>query len=76
MLSVEDGAALIMNATIQKYEDKFEVDFPLYEHLDLTRGDGYDVSISGAKSLAAFIETRIKNNDPVEIPEGYEDRMY
>ncbi|MFZ2381194.1 hypothetical protein [Leuconostoc falkenbergense] len=76
MLFVEDGAALIMNAAIQKYEDNFNVDFPLYEHLDITRGDGYDVSISGAKSLATLIETCIKNNDPVEIPEGYEDRMY
>ena len=76
MVFVEDGAALIMNAAIQKYEDNFNVDFPLYEHLDITRGDGYDVSISGAKSLATLIETCIKNNDPVEIPEGYEDRMY
>lgn len=76
MLFVEDGAALIMDAAIQKYEDNFKVDFPLYEHLDLTRGGGYDISISGANRLAAFIETHIKNNDPVEIPEGYEDRMY
>lgn len=76
MLFVEDGAAPIMDAAIQKYEDNFNVDFPLYEHLDLTRGDGYDVSISGANSLAAFIETCIKNNDPVEIPEGYEERDY
>lgn len=76
MLFVEDGAAQIMDAAIQEYEDKFETIFPLYEHLDLTRSDGYDVSISGAKNLSAFIETRIKNNDPVEIPEGYEDRVY
>lgn len=76
MLFVEDGAALIMNAAIQRYEDNFKVDFPLYEHLDITRSDGYDVSISGAKNLATFIETRIKNNDPVEIPEGYADRLY
>lgn len=76
MLFVEDGAALIMDAAIQKYEDNFKVSFPLYEHLNITRGDGYDVSISGANSLAAFIETCIKNNDPVEIPEGYEDRVY
>ena len=76
MLYVEDGAAQIMNAAIQKYEDKFKDDFPLYEHLDITSGDGYDVSISGANSLAEFIETRIKNNNPVEIPEGYEDRVY
>ena len=76
MLCVEDGAALIMNAAIQNYEDNFKADFPLYEHLDLTRGGGYDVSISGAKSLAAFIETRIKNNDPVEIPDEYENRVY
>lgn len=76
MLFVEDGAALIMNAAIQRYEDNFKVDFPLYEHLDITRSDGYDVSISGAKNLAIFIETRIKNNDPVEIPEGYADRLY
>lgn len=76
MLYVEDGAAQIMNAAIQKYEDKFNVDFPLYEHLDITSSDEYDVSISGANSLAEFIETRIKNNDPVEIPEGYEDRVY
>jgi hypothetical protein len=73
---VEDGAAQIMDAAIYKYEDEFEIDFPLYEYLDITRGDGYDISISGAKSLAAFIETRIKNNDPVEIPQGYEDRVY
>lgn len=76
MLFVEDGAALIMDAAIQKYEDNFNVDFPLYEHLDITRGDGYDVSISGANSLATFIETRIKNNNPVEIPDEYEDRVY
>ena len=76
MLFVEDGAALIMANAMQKYEDIFNVDFPLYEHLDLTRGDGYDVSISGANNLATFIEKCIKNNDPVEIPEGYEDRVY
>lgn len=76
MLFVEDGAALIMNAAIQRYEDNFKVDFPLYEHLDITRSNGYDVSISGANNLAVFIETRIKNNDPVEIPEGYADRLY
>lgn len=76
MLYVEDGAAQIMNAAIQKYEDKFNADFPLYEHLDITSGNEYDVSISGANNLAEFIETRIKNNDPVEIPEGYEDRVY
>ena len=76
MLFVEDGAAQIIDAAIQNYADKFETDFPLYEHLNLTRGDGYDVSISGAKSLAKFIGTCIKNNDPVEIPDGYEERLY
>jgi len=76
MLFVEDGAAQIMDAAIQKYEDKFETIFPLYEHLNLTRGGKYDVSISGAKSLVTFIEKCIKNNDPVEIPDGYEERLY
>ncbi|KRN82890.1 hypothetical protein IV87_GL001844 [Pediococcus ethanolidurans] len=73
---MEDGAALIMNAAIQRYEDKFEVDFPLYEHLDLTSGDGYDVSAAGAKRLSTFIDGRIEADAPVEIPEGYEDRLY
>lgn len=76
MLFVEDGAALIMDAAIQRYEDNFKVDFPLYEHLDITRSNGYDVSIAGAKRLSTFIDGRIEADAPVEIPEGYADRLY
>jgi hypothetical protein len=76
MMFVEDGAGEIFDKALEKYEKHFGKIFPHYEYHDITSTDGYTVSIKGAKRLAEFIDKRIKDNDPVEIPEGYEDRLY
>ena len=50
--------------------------FPIYEFITLTCGGGYDFSVFGARKLEVFIEERMKMNQPVAIPVGYEDRIY
>ena len=76
MFAAEEGAMGIVDAAVEKYEEHFEQEFPLYEFTRLTSEGEYDFSIAGAKRLEKFIEGRIKDNKPVNIPEGYEYRKY
>lgn len=76
MFSAEEGAMGIIDTVVEKYEEHFEQEFPLYEFTRLTSEGEYDFSKAGAKRLEKFIEGRIKDNNPVKIPEGYEDRKY
>ena len=76
LFTAEVGAMSIIDAIVEKYEIHFELTFPLYEFIRTTSSDDYDFSIAGAKRLEKFIEGRIKDNKPVKIPDGYEDRKY
>ena len=76
MFAAEEGAMGIVDAAVEKYEEHFEQEFPLYEFTRLTSEGEYDFSIAGAKRLEKFIEGRIKDNKPVKVPEGYEYRKY
>ncbi|MCO5404442.1 hypothetical protein [Enterococcus faecalis] len=76
MFSAEDGAMALIEPAVEKYESHFGKTFPLYEYIDMTQSEGWDFSVEGGKKLTAFIEERIKNDDPVEIPADYEDRTY
>lgn len=72
----EDGAGPIIDQAVEKYENHFEEQFPLYEYLDMTRDDTYDFSIKGANKLKDFVDNRISEDKPVKIPEGYHERLY
>jgi len=76
MFSAEDGAMGIINPAVEKYEEHFKRIFPLYEYIYLTKSKKYDFSIDGAKKLVDLIEKCVAVNEPVPIPEGYEDRVY
>lgn len=76
MLSVEDGAAEILKAATDKYEQAFQEDFPIFEYVYMTSGNGYNISIAGAKRLNEFIKKRIADKQPVKIPDGYNERVY
>ena len=76
LFTAEVGAMSIIDAAVEKYEEHFEQEFPLYEFTRLTSEGEYDFSIAGAKRLEKFIDGRIKDNKPVMIPDGYEDRKY
>ncbi|MDB1690576.1 hypothetical protein PMV44_01785 [Enterococcus casseliflavus] len=76
MFTSEDGAYPMISRAVDKYEAHFDSVFPLYEYISITAGNGYDFSIKGAIKFEAFIDDRIKSNEPVEIPEGYEERLY
>lgn len=76
MIVVEKGAGEIVDKALKDYENHFEQRFPLYEHLGKTRNEKYDISLSGAKSLTAFINKRITDDQPVRIPQGYAERVY
>ena len=76
LFTAEVGAMSIIDATVEKYEGHFEQEFPLYEFTRLTSNGEYDFSIAGAKRLEKFIDVRIKDNNPVKIPDGYEYRKY
>ena len=76
LFAAEEGAMGIVDAAVEKYEEHFEQEFPLYEFTRLTSEGEYDFSIAGAKRLEKFIEGRIKDNKPVNVPEGYEYRKY
>lgn len=76
MLSYELGAAEIINPVIEQYEKHFKTIFPLYDYLDETQSEMYDVSLIGSKKLAEFINQRIASDEPVALPEGYEQRQY
>lgn len=76
MFTSEDGAYTLISRAVDKYEAHFGSVFPLYEYINITSGNGYDFSIEGAIKFEEFIVNRIKSNQPVEIPEGYEERLY
>lgn len=76
MFTFEDGSGVMIDNAVEKYESHFGLTFPLYEFIRTTSNDDYDFSVAGAKRLEKFIEGRIKDNNPVKIPEGYEDRKY
>lgn len=76
MFSSENGASDLVQNAIDKYEKHFDSEFPLYEHIHLTKNNNFDFSIEGAKRLDSFISGKIKENKLVEIPEGYYDRLY
>lgn len=76
MFTFEDGAGEMIDKVVEKYEIHFELTFPLYEFIRTTSSDDYDFSIAGAKRLEKLIDGRIKENKPVKIPDGYEERKY
>lgn len=76
MFSMEDGALEIINQSLNEYEKKFDTEFPLYEYIDITKGNGYVFSVEGSERLKEFINERIEKNKPVDVPEGYFDRLY
>lgn len=76
MFTFEEGVNDTINIAVDKYEKHFSKEFPVYEYLSMTKSKDYDFSVKGSKRLADFIDKRIKANNPVEIPEGYEERLY
>lgn len=76
MFSSEEGAYSIIEDAISKYEEHFDLDFPIYEYIHITKNDHYDFSVAGAKKLGKFIDQRIEKNDPVNVPEDYYERRY
>lgn len=78
MFTEEKGAGVIIDNAISKYEEHFELDFPLYTEyfFDMVRDDKYDFSIEGAKRLEAHIDKCIKNNKSEEVPEDYYEIDY
>lgn len=76
MFSAEDGAMAIIEPAVEKYETHFSKTFPLYDYIEMTKSDEWDFSVKGGKKLVGFIEERIKNDNPVEVPDDYEDRTY
>ncbi|EPH98177.1 coenzyme F420 hydrogenase domain protein [Enterococcus faecalis 13-SD-W-01] len=76
MFTSEEGAYPIINEAVDKYENHFSKEFPLYEYLHITKDEKYDFSLAGANKLAQFIEDCINDKKPVLIPEGYDDRLY
>ncbi|WP_312540921.1 hypothetical protein [Enterococcus sp.] len=76
MFTSEDGAYPLISAAVDKYEAHFDSIFPLYEYINITSENGYDFSVKGATKFEIFIAERIESNEPVEIPEGYEERLY
>jgi len=76
MFDFEEGASEVMNPAIEKYESHFKIEFPLYEYLTITQKDHFDFSFEGAKKLTDFIDERIRIDSPVNIPNGYNERLY
>lgn len=76
MFTSEEGAWDVIEKAVNKYEKQFLEEFPVYEYTNITTGKGFDFSIKGAVKLSEFIDERIKNNKPVDIPEGYNKRIY
>lgn len=76
MFTAEDGAWKLIDSATKKYEEHFGKDFPIYEYMDVTQNDDFDFSVEGSKRLEKFINRRIEANKPVQIPKGYEDRVY
>ena len=76
MFTAEDGAWGIIDPAVEKYELHFNMIFPVYEYISITESADYDFSVEGAKRLEKFINKRITANRPVDIPQGYENRVY
>lgn len=76
MFTVEEGAWELVEEAINEYEEHFDSIFPIYEYLDMASNKEYDVSVEGSKKLINFITRRIEEDNPVDIPLGYEDRTY
>lgn len=76
MFSAEEGAWEIIEKSKAKYEKHFEQEFPVYEYLDMTKSEDADFSVDGAKRLSRFIDESISKNEPVPIPDDYENRLY
>lgn len=76
MFTSEKGAFPIINAAVDDYENHFGKDFPLYEYIHITKNNQYDFSIKGAERLRNFIDGCIASDNPVAIPEDYNDRLY
>ena len=76
MFTVEEGAWELVEEAINEYEEHFDSIFPIYEYLDMASNKEYDVSVEGSKKLINFITGRIVEDNPVDIPLGYEDRTY
>lgn len=76
LFSAEDGASEILNEALDRYEQHFKEGFPTYEYINITSNNDYDISISGVKKLADYINKRIEINLPVEVPKDYWERMY
>lgn len=76
MFSSEDGAYQIIEEAIAKYEKHFNLDFPLYEYIHITKNDHYDFSLDGAENLLSLINKQIEVDEPVEVPKDYFERRY
>lgn len=76
LFSFEEGSGEIIDRAVEKYEKCFNTEFPLYEHIEITRNQEYDFSLDGAKKLAEFIDETIENGTPVPMPADYFDRNY
>ncbi len=76
MLIIEDGAMELVEKDMNRYFNHFNQHFPLYEYIDITSNDDFDVSLSGAIFFHEFIDSCIAKDKPVPIPDGYEDRIY
>lgn len=76
MFTFENGAGVIISRAIGEYEGHFNMAFPLYEYINITKSKSYDFSLKGAKRLSKVIEDCIANNKPVKGPDGYSERTY
>jgi hypothetical protein len=79
MFSLEDGTNEYLDPALDRYERKFNDDFPIYlnEYLEITSADtNYSFSIKGCKVLSVFIDECIKTNNPVAKPANYDLRKY
>ena len=76
MLFVEEGIQKPLDEIEEMYRKKFEKDLPIYEYLDITAGDGYDISMAGVTRLRAVIEKQIRQGKTPELPKDYHDRLY
>ena len=76
MFTSEEGAYPVINKAVDKYEKHFNKEFPLYEYIHITKNNQYDFSLSGAKRLSKLINERIWNNEAVDVPLDYHERLY
>lgn len=76
MLFIEEGVQKSLNEIEEIYKKKFKRDLPIYEYLDITSGNGYDISKKGVEKLRTIIEKQIKRGKTPELPKDYHDRLY